>query len=209
MNRNLTILLTVIILVLGAYFYFSSSKPVFDFDGRRQGTVNRSVNETNDAHESNIALAAKFDYLSQNGNSSCSLSFRESIPAMADSDHLRGSCCSPMSMHRYSEQVAGLEKYKDIPEIPADPYDVEAELAKKLMSYYDLELLPEEQLAYDYAMENSHEKGPCCCKCWRWYVYGGLGKLLIRNYKFTGEQVTELWNLSDGCGGDEEHHHST
>lgn len=152
-------------------------------------------------------LAAKFDYLSKNGNSSCSASFQNSISSMAGSARLQGSCCSPMSMHRYSEQVEGLKKYKDIPEIPADPYDIEVGLAKKLMSYYDMDLTPEEQQAYDYAMQNSSEKGPCCCKCWRWYVYGGLGKYLIKNYQFTGEQVTEVWNLSDGCGGDNDHLH--
>jgi len=153
------------------------------------------------------ALAAKFDYLSQNGNSSCSLSFKDSIPWMSDDARLTGSCCSPMSMHRYSEQVEGLEKYSNIPVVPPDPYDIEVGLGKMLLGYYDLALTPEEQTAYDYAMENSHEKGPCCCKCWRWYVYGGLGKLLIHNYGFTGEQLTEVWNLSDGCGGDEEHSH--
>jgi hypothetical protein len=152
------------------------------------------------------ALAEKFDYLSKNGNSSCSTAFRESISSMPDTARIIGSCCSPMSWHRYSEQVEGLKKYRNIPEIPPDPYDIEASLAKRLMSYYDMELTPEEQTAYDYAMENSHEKGPCCCKCWRWYVYGGLGKYLIRNYKFTGEQVAEVWNLSDGCGGDEHNH---
>jgi hypothetical protein len=152
------------------------------------------------------ALAEKFDYLSQNGNSSCSVAFRESISSMPDTRRLRGSCCSPMSWHRYSEQVEGLKKYRNIPEIPPDPYDIEASLAKGLMSYYDMKLTPEEQKVYDYAMENSNEKGPCCCKCWRWYVYGGLGKYLIRNYKFTGEQVAEVWNLSDGCGGDEHNH---
>ena len=131
---------------------------------------------------------------------------------MPDDARLQGSCCSPMSMHRYSEQVEGLKKFKsvadqNIAEIPDDPYDIEAGLAKKLMSYYDMELMSEEQKAYDYAMQNSSEKGPCCCKCWRWYVYGGLGKYLIRNHGFTGEQVTQVWNLSDGCGGDSEHHH--
>ena len=115
-----------------------------------------------------------------------------------------------MSVHRYSEQVEGLVKFKsvagqNIDKIPDDPYDIEAGLAKELMSYYDLELTPEERKAYDYAMQNSHEKGPCCCKCWRWYVYGGLGKLLIQKYNFTGEQVTEVWNLSDGCGGAGDH----
>lgn len=156
----------------------------------------------------NAALAAKFEYLSKNGNSSCSPAFQDSITQMSDQKLLQGSCCSPMSYHRYSEQVAGLKRYQDIPEIPPDPYDIEAGLAKKLMIYYDLELTPEEQKAYDYAMEHSSEKGPCCCKCWRWYVYGGLGKYLIRNYGFTSEEVTAVWNLSDGCGGDEEHHHT-
>ncbi|MBI2040073.1 hypothetical protein HYT18_03295 [Candidatus Microgenomates bacterium] len=153
----------------------------------------------------NQALVAKFDYLSKNGNSSCSQSFQTSIPAMSDNARLQGSCCSPMSMHRYQEQVEGLKKYKDIPDIPSDPYDIEAGLAKKLLSYYDLQLTPQQQKAYDYAMQNSQEKGPCCCKCWRWYVYGGLGKLLIREKGFTGQQVTEVWNLSDGCGGEGDH----
>ena len=152
-------------------------------------------------------MTAKFEQLSQNGNSACSGVFKDSIFALADDARIQGSCCSPMSIHRYSEQVEGLKKYEDIPEIPPDPYDIEAGLAKRLMNYYDMKLSPEEQKAYDYAMVNSHEKGPCCCKCWRWYVYDGLGKYLIKNYKFTGEQVTEVWNLSDGCGGYEEHKH--
>ena len=160
----------------------------------------------------NTALAAKFEDLSQNGNSSCSGGFKDGIANMPESERLKGSCCSPMSMHRYSEQVEGLEKFKsitgqDINLSPDDPYDIEVGLAQELIGYYDLELSPEEQAAYDYAMLNSNEKGPCCCQCWRWYVYGGLGKYLIKNHNFTGEQLTELWNLSDGCGGDNEHHH--
>lgn len=147
------------------------------------------------------ALAAKFTVLNGGGNSSCSADFTQSIDAMPDTDRLQGSCCSPMDMHRYVEQVAELKKYKDIGEVPPDPYDIDAGLAKKLKAYYDVALTPEEQRAYDYAMANAHEKGPCCCKCWRWYVYGGLGKLLIQKYHFTGEQITEVWNLSDGCGG--------
>lgn len=154
------------------------------------------------------ALAAKFEQLSSQGNSSCSLSFKESIQSQPDTARIQGSCCSPMSRHRYSEQVEELKKkYSNIAEIPPDPYDIQAGLAKMLMSHYDDQLTPDQQKAYDYAMQNSDEKGPCCCKCWRWYVYGGLGKHLIKNYGFTGEQVTEVWNLSDGCGGDDEHRH--
>ncbi|MBI5457011.1 hypothetical protein HY969_04720 [Candidatus Kaiserbacteria bacterium] len=152
-----------------------------------------------------VVYADKFEELSASGNSTCSASFADLIDSMPDSARLKGSCCSPMDRHRYEEQVSGLAKFKEIPEIPSDPYDVDVKLAKQLKAYYDAQLTPEEQREYDYAMQNSHEKGPCCCKCWRWYVYGGLAKLLIQKYQFTGEQVTEVWNLSDGCGGAGEH----
>lgn len=151
------------------------------------------------------ALATKFEQLSKNVNSFCSSDFKDSINSMRDDARLQGSCCSPMSLHRYKEQVLGLKKYKNIKEIPSDPYDIEAGLAKKLMNHYDDELSPKQQKEYDFAMRNSDEKGPCCCKCWRWYVYGGLGKYLIKNHGFMGKQVTEVWNLSDGCGGEGDH----
>ena len=155
-------------------------------------------------------LYAKFQQLSTQGNSSCSLDFRNSISSMLDSQRLQGSCCSQMSWHRYEEQVEGLKNFTHIKKIPPDPYDIDAKLAKMLLSHYDDQLTPEQQKAYDYAMANSDEKGPCCCKCWRWYVYGGLGKMLISEYNFTGEQLTEVWNLSDGCGGEGDHvHHKT
>ena len=68
-----------------------------------------------------VALAAKFDELSQNGNSTCMGSFVDSIKEMESGQHLQGSCCSPMSLHRYIEQVEGLKKYASVPEIPPDP----------------------------------------------------------------------------------------
>lgn len=188
MNKNIQISIIVALLLIGGTWYLSSSK-----------------NDGGSSLGANTALAAKFDMLSKSGNSSCSATFTQSIDNMPDTGRLQGSCCSPMDMHRYEEQVTGLQKYKDIPEIPSDPYDIDASLAKELKAYYDTELTPEQQEAYDYAMANSMEKGPCCCKCWRWYVYGGLGKLLIQKYNFTGEQVTEIWNLSDGCGGAGDH----
>ncbi len=155
------------------------------------------------------SVAARFKYLSGNGNSSCGRSFMNSIASMPADMRLRGSCCSPMTLHRYSEQVAALKKYQSIAEIPSDPYDIEAPLAAKLIGYYALQLTAAEQQAYDFAMKNSSDHGPCCCQCWRWEVYGGLAKDLIRNYGFSGEQVTEVWNFSDGCGGDSQHFHGT
>lgn len=204
MNKKLQITIVAIAILAGGYFYLSS-KPSFDFSSR-------TSEKKSSPHIVSEALAARFDHLSQNGNSSCAASFKDSIASKPDDARLQGSCCSSMSVHRYSEQVEGLEKFKsvagqNIDKISDDPYDIDAGLAKELMSYYDIELTPEEQAHYDYAMQNSSEKGPCCCKCWRWYVYGGLGKYLIKNHGFTGEQITELWNLSDGCGGDSEHHH--
>ncbi len=188
--------LITILLILGlGYLYITVAKP-FNF------SPNTKIESP-----LNGVLAVQFEYLSQNGNSSCSGDFTDSIANMPDDTRLQGSCCSPMSYHRYSEQVEGLKKYQNITEIPPDPYNIEARLAKNLMVHYDDKLTPQQQDAYDYAMENSHEKGPCCCKCWRWFVYGGLAKVLIQEYGFTGEQVTEVWNLSDGCGGDSEHNH--
>jgi hypothetical protein len=191
MKKNSYFAIIITLIFIGSVIYFGLSK--FEFSQQ-----SFPFNEK--------ALAEKFNYLSRNGNSSCSAAFRQLIPSMPDTRRLQGSCCSPMSWHRYTEQVKGLQKYRTISEIPPDPYDIEVNLAKRLMSYYDMELTLEEQKAYDYAMENSEEKGPCCCKCWRWYVYGGLGKYLIHKYKFTGQQVAEVWNLSDGCGGDEHNH---
>ena len=188
--RNKSHIIAILLLLVVAIMFFALSPK------NKQGINPSAVNQV---------LAAKFDYLSKNGNSSCSGVFQTSIPAMPDGSRLQGSCCSPMNMHRYEEQVTGLSKFKDIPDIPPDPYDIEAGLAKKLLSYYDLQLTEEEQKAYDYAMQNSNEKGPCCCKCWRWYVYGGLGKLLIREKGFNGQQLVEVWNLSDGCGGEGDH----
>ena len=151
-------------------------------------------------------IVKKFEDLSQNGNSSCSVDFMNSIPNMPPMGRLKGSCCGPMALHRYSEQIDGLKQYADISIIPPDPYDIDAGLAQKLLASYDLPLTPDELRAYDYAMQHSEEKGPCCCQCWRWHVLGGLGKLLVHEHGFTGEQLTKVWNLSNGCGGDSHEH---
>jgi len=162
---------------------------------------------TADGEADEEALKQRFEYLSKNGNSSCSRQFRESIASMPSTALIQGSCCSPMDEHRYIEQVNGLRQFRDIAMIPADPYDIPAALAQKLMPYYELALADAEQAAYDFAMENSNEQGPCCCQCWRWHVYGGLAKYLIREHRFTGEKVARVWDLSDGCGGSGEHVH--
>jgi len=195
MKKNLLLiaLLAFVGTIVFVAFVWNGEKPLF-FSSKNSATA-----DTNDP------LYAKFQQLSTQGNSSCSGTFNDSITSMPEGSRLQGSCCSPMNWHRYKEQVEGLKKFSNIKEIPQNPYDIDAELAKKMKSHYEDALTPEQQKAYDFAMKNSNEKGPCCCKCWRWYVYGGLAKHLIKEKGFTGEQVTQVWNLSDGCGGEGDH----
>ncbi|MEM4391950.1 MAG: hypothetical protein QXG67_04105 [Candidatus Nitrosotenuis sp.] len=120
-----------------------------------------------------------------------------------DDERLQGSCCSPMAFHRYEEQVESLKKYSHIKQIPKDPYDIEVSLAKELLGYQKtIKLTADQQKIYDDAMKMSHEGGPCCCKCWRWDAFEGLAKYLITEHNFDSQQVAEVWDLIDGCGGE-------
>ena len=146
-------------------------------------------------------LQQHFAFLSTHGNSNCTEAFQASIATMPPMARLRGSCCAPMVLGRYVSQIAGLRKYRAFPEIPPDPYDIPAGLAQRAMRDYKLRLTGAQKAAYRYAMTHAREHGPCCCRCWRWQAYGGLGKHLILRRGFSGRQVVEVWNLSDGCGG--------
>ena len=107
-----------------------------------------------------------------------------------------------MDFHRYTEQVEGLKKYSNINQIPSDPYDIPVSLAKELLEYKKtIKLTSEQQVIYDEAMQMSHEHGPCCCKCWRWDAFEGLAKYLITEHNFNAQQIAEVWDLADGCGG--------
>ena len=107
-----------------------------------------------------------------------------------------------MGLHRYQEQVEGLKKYADIPQIPSDPYDVPVKLAKQLFDYQKtIQLTSNQQAVYDQAMQISEEGGPCCCRCWRWFAFEGQTKYLITELNWSAQQVAELWDLEDGCGG--------
>ncbi len=147
-------------------------------------------------------IVARFEELSSNGNVFCF--GPDAVLRKSDTESLRGSCCDEMSLHRYNEQIEGLKKYSSIDKIPTDPYNISVSLAKELLNYdQTIILTEEEQKIYDEAMKMSDEGGPCCCMCWRWYVYEGLAKYLIRNYSFSSVQIANVWNLSDGCGGEE------
>lgn len=162
---------------------------------------------------SRIAIAAaqpgseeKFNYLSRNGNSSCSGQFRDSILTMSPPTRIQGSCCGPMDLHRYKEQVEDLKEYAKFPEIPPDPYDIDSSLAVKMLNEYTIELNRANLAKYNSAIELSGEGGPCCCKCWRWEVLGGMGKALIRDRQIDGKTLARIWDLTNGCGGDEHLH---
>ena len=156
-----------------------------------------------------VAMAAaqagteeKFNYLSKNGNSNCSAQFLDSISSPTATTRIQGSCCGPMALHRYKEQVEGLKEYAKFPEVPPDPYDIDPGLAAKMLKEYKVELNRVNLAKYNTAMELSSEGGPCCCKCWRWEVLGGMGKVLIRDRKIDSKTLARIWDLTDGCGGD-------
>lgn len=164
-----------------------------------------TVASTGSVSTQGIALVAgsaeKFNYLSQQRTNTCGLQ-SDVVLTYADDMRIQGSCCSPMDLGSYQAQVEGLKRYSDIAQIPSDPYDIPASLAKELLGYQtSIQLTPDQQAIYDQAMTLSHEGGPCCCRCWRWYAYEGMAKYLITQRGWNAQQVAELWDLADGCGG--------
>lgn len=153
-----------------------------------------------------IAIAGskeKFEYLTEQRSNVCARITSEELASYSDDARLQGSCCSSMDLHRYQEQIEGLKKYSNTSQIPNDPYDIPVTLAKELLGYKDSIMLTlEQQKVYDGAMKLSDEGGPCCCRCWRWDAFEGLAKYLIMQHNFTAEQVAEIWDLEDGCGGE-------
>lgn len=195
MNRS-TLFAGIVALVLigGAYAL-----------GRDPGNQNQSVTYS---HFVNTALATQFEDLRSQTSNSCG-GGKAAVYGLPEDGRLQGSCCGPMDMHSYEEQITGLqEKYGEYEIIPPDPYDVSVAWAKEMIEYSDNTVLTAEQQAvYDRAVELSSEGGPCCCVCWHWYSYEGLAKHLIVGGGFSAEQIAEIWDLSDACGGGEEHSH--
>ena len=152
--------------------------------------------------EAQAGTEERFKYLSANGNSNCSAEFRESIATLPETARLQGSCCGPMNLHRYKEQVKGLRGYAKYAEVPPDPYDINAGFAARMLREYGVELNRLNLAKYNAAVESSEEGGPCCCKCWRWEVLGGMGKVLIQNRQVDSKTLARIWDLTDGCGGD-------
>ncbi|PJB93995.1 hypothetical protein CO081_03230 [Candidatus Pacearchaeota archaeon CG_4_9_14_0_8_um_filter_35_24] len=183
-KRTLFISLAVIVLV-GLIVFSYSRTSVY------------TTNQDADVKE----LEAKFAVLSKANTNSCGGTFNY-VASKSPDQRIQGSCCGPMNFHRYTEQIEALKKYSKYEKIPSDPYDVSVESAQELLSYQkEIVLSNEQQVIYDEASGLSHEGGPCCCKCWHWYAYEGLAKYLIVEENFTSEQIAEVWDISDACGG--------
>jgi len=186
-KKSLLVIVLIFTLIFGYLAYFWNGK---------------TPNLTGNAFAAGSKEA--FDYLSTTKSSTSSFCGLQptTVDGFSDKDNIQGSCCGAMDFHRYKEQVGGLEKYKNISQIPEDPYNIPVTLAKELFEYQKtITLNSEQQKIYDEATKMSHEGGPCCCKCWRWTAFEGQAKYLITEHNYTAEQIAEIWDLEDGCGG--------
>ena len=192
------------ILSLGMILFLIVFTGCTAMNGKDSNMLHTSGEKINNIEKTGT-LKSKFDLLSTSKTNFCAKA--DFINSKSDDERLQGSCCSKMDFHRYSEQIEGLKKYSNIDKIPKDPYDIQVSLAKELLAYQkNIKLNPEQQAIYDEATKLSHEKGPCCCKCWRWDAFEGLAKYLITEHNFNSEQIAEVWDLIDGCGGQGHEH---
>jgi len=145
--------------------------------------------------------ATRFAYLAAQHSNYCNLG-PATVAGYPDDHRMQGACCDPMDMNKYVQQVADLRDYVSIPEIPTDPYDVQAGQAKRLLVYdYTITLTGGDKATFAAAMQMTDDKGPCCCQCWRWYVTEGLDKFLITTRHLPAQQIAEITDLVNGCGG--------
>jgi hypothetical protein len=127
----------------------------------------------------------------------------------SNDENLGGQCCGALTNFKaYELQLQALSTFIDTHGggdlIPADPYDVPVSLAKELTQYdTDIVLTADDQVVYDEALSSSHH-GPCCCKCWKWYMMSGLAKKLIEDEGWNARQVAQMWDLSSSCGHSED-----
>jgi len=133
------------------------------------------------------------------------------VLAMSTSEeNLGGQCCEALtSFEAYKLQLKAIERFmqehggEDL--IPPDPYDVPVDVAQKLTQLdNDIVLSQEQQVIFDEAVAMSHHGGPCCCKCWKWYVMSGLAKKLIVDEGWDASQIAEMWDISSSCGHSED-----
>lgn len=115
--------------------------------------------------------------------------------------YLGGQCCGVLTdTKEYHEHLEALQKYKDIPDMVLNPFKTPINLAKKWIDYDNSTILtPKDQKVFDQALKISHE-GPCCCKCWHYYVNEGIAKKMIQDKGWSAQQIADFWDVSDICG---------
>ncbi len=113
---------------------------------------------------------------------------------------LGGQCCGPMKdLTEYNKELENLQQYKDIPDVPMNPYKTPIAVAKKWIDYDKATTLTsQEQAIMNQAMKMSKE-GPCCCKCWHYFVNEGIAKKMIKDYHYSAQQVAAYWDTSSIC----------
>jgi hypothetical protein len=114
--------------------------------------------------------------------------------------YLGGQCCGGMKdLTEYNKELKNLQQYKDIPDVPMNPYKTPVAVAKKWIDYdHATVLTPQEQIVMDQAMKLSKE-GPCCCKCWHYFVNEGIAKKMIKDYHYSAQQIAAYWDTSSIC----------
>jgi len=115
--------------------------------------------------------------------------------------YLGGQCCGVLTdTKEYHKHLEALRKYKNIPDMVLNPYKTPINLAKKWIDYDKAtNLNTKDQEVFNQALKISKE-GPCCCKCWHYYVNEGIAKKLIKDNGFSAKQVADFWDVSDICG---------
>ncbi len=146
-------------------------------------------------------MDARFAFLARQTSNRCALQ-PQTLMKMSALRRLQGSCCDPMALSAYRWQVQALHTYRSIWQIPSDPYDVPVALAQRLLTYdRSVRLSSAQAGAYTAAMEMSRLKGPCCCRCWRWYAFRGLSKYLLTDRAWPPARLAALTSQIEGCGG--------
>ena len=114
--------------------------------------------------------------------------------------YLSGQCCGSMKdLSEYNKELQNLQQYKNIPDVPMNPYKTPVAIAKKWIDYdHTTTLKSAEQAIMNQAIQMSKE-GPCCCKCWHYFVNEGIAKKMIRDYHYTAKQVADYWDTSSIC----------
>jgi len=154
---------------------------------------------------------AEFNYLSQQHSDAChwpgvNLGDQSAnvnwINGLSDTSYLQGACCSPMDYQPdYASQIPALQNYSSISIIAPDPYNVPGHIAKADVAGENLVLTADQQSTLASAASMTTDHGWCCCQCWAYYAHEGLAKTLIVQYGYNAQQVVNVINLQDCCGG--------